>query len=236
MKVEEQSLGHTNTLNINRLLKKLETAISRGDHAKAAQLAHELAELKISCSVIRNKRNTSSESTVSQEEASVVSFKTTQSTIRPNTLAFGERSALSALPPNAESVEATTPSNVSECFYDASERFENENGDSNDYIYEYENDNFVYPEGAPPALISDARKGDNNPSEVVPKEKTSPVSAPRSTPAQVEAASNASPTPSRREVRVDPARREVKSDNISKLTDESSVEVKDVRNTPLPFT
>ncbi|XP_037777079.1 LOW QUALITY PROTEIN: uncharacterized protein LOC119574061 [Penaeus monodon] len=235
--VSRSNLWATPTLlNINRLLKKLETAISRGDHAKAAQLAHELAELKISCSVIRNKRNTSSESTVSQEEASVVSFKTTQSTIRPNTLAFGERSALSVLPPNAESVEATTPSNVSECFYDASERFENENGDSNDYIYEYENDNFVYPEGAPPALISDARKGDNNPSEVVPKEKTSPVSAPRSTPAQVEAASNASPTPSRREVRVDPARREVKSDNISKLTDESSVEVKDVRNTPLPFT
>ncbi|XP_047474650.1 uncharacterized protein LOC125028998 [Penaeus chinensis] len=236
LRVEEQSLGHTNTLNINRLLKKLETAISRGDHAKAAQLAHELAELKISCSVIRNKRNTSSESTVSQDEASVVSYKTTQSTVRPNTLAFEERNALPVIHPNAESVEATTPSNVSECFYDASERFENDNIDSNEYIYEYENDDFVYQVDAPSALLPDVRKGDNKPSEVVNKEKTSPVSAPRSTPAQVEAASNASPTPSRREVRVDPARREVKSDNISKLTDESSVEVKDVRNAPLPFT
>lgn len=237
LRVEEQSLGHTNTLNINRLLKKLETAISRGDHAKAAQLAHELAELKISCSVIRNKRNTSSESTASQDEASVVSFKTTQSSIRPNSLVFEDRSALSALHPNAEGVEATTPSNVSECFYDASERFENENIDANEYIYEYENENFVYQEGAASDFLPDARKGDRKPSEVVNKEKTTPSSAPQPTPpAQVEAASNASPTPSRRGVRVDPARREVKSDNISKLADESAVEVKDARNAPLPFT
>ncbi|ROT77067.1 hypothetical protein C7M84_004306 [Penaeus vannamei] len=237
LRVEEQSLGHTNTLNINRLLKKLETAISRGDHAKAAQLAHELAELKISCSVIRNKRNTSSESTASQDEASVVSFKTTQSSIRPNSLVFEDRSALSSLHPNAEGVEATTPSNVSECFYDASERFENENIDANEYIYEYENENFVYQEDAASDFLPDARKGDRKPSEVVNKEMTTTSSAPQPTPpAQVEAASNASPTPSRRGVRVDPARREVKSDNISKLADESSVEVKDARNAPLPFT
>ncbi|XP_042888731.1 uncharacterized protein LOC122264097 isoform X2 [Penaeus japonicus] len=239
LKVEEQSLGHTNTLNINRLLRKLESAISQGNHAKAAQLAHELAELKISCSVIRNKRKAGTESIVSQEDSSVVSFQTTRSHLRPSTLAYEDREA----PPvpynynnnDAEFVEATTPSNVSECFYDASERFENEHADSNDYE-EYENEGFVYQENAVSDVLSAVREGDNKPLQIANKEAKSPLSAPPSIPAHVEAAPNASPTPSRREVRVDPARREVKSDNISKLTDESSVDVKDVSNAPLPFT
>lgn len=132
-------------------------------------------------------------------------------------------------------MEATTPSNVSECFYDASERFENEHADSNDYE-DYENEGFVYQENAVSDVLSAVREGDNKPLQIANKEAKSPLSAPPSIPAHVEAAPNASPTPSRREVRVDPARREVKSDNISKLTDESSVDVKDVSNAPLPFT
>ncbi|XP_018917886.2 uncharacterized protein [Bemisia tabaci] len=43
------------TLAINRLLRRLETAIAKGQHHQAAALAKELARLKISCSVVRQK-------------------------------------------------------------------------------------------------------------------------------------------------------------------------------------
>lgn len=45
----------TDTLEINRLLRRLETAIAKGDMAEAALFAQELAQLKINCSVIRQK-------------------------------------------------------------------------------------------------------------------------------------------------------------------------------------
>lgn len=41
---------------INELLHNLEDAISQGRHQKAAQLATELATLKIHCSVIQQKQ------------------------------------------------------------------------------------------------------------------------------------------------------------------------------------
>ena len=44
-----------NTVNINRLLRRLEVAISKGRHQEAAQLAHNLAEMRLSCSVTRNR-------------------------------------------------------------------------------------------------------------------------------------------------------------------------------------
>ena len=44
-----------NTLAVNRLLRKLETAIAGGQHHQAAVLAKDLARLKINCSVTRHK-------------------------------------------------------------------------------------------------------------------------------------------------------------------------------------
>ncbi|XP_076053309.1 uncharacterized protein LOC143032427 isoform X2 [Oratosquilla oratoria] len=56
LKVAEPEIGQMNTLNINRLLRRLEGAITRGNHAEASRLAHDLAELRISCSVVRNPK------------------------------------------------------------------------------------------------------------------------------------------------------------------------------------
>lgn len=44
-----------NTLAVNKLLKKLEAAIASGNHQQASIFAKELAELKIQCSVIRQR-------------------------------------------------------------------------------------------------------------------------------------------------------------------------------------
>ena len=44
-----------NTLAVNRLLRKLEAAIASGNHQQAAGLARELAQLKIHCSVVRQR-------------------------------------------------------------------------------------------------------------------------------------------------------------------------------------
>lgn len=44
-----------NTLAVNRLLRKLEAAIASGHHQQAAGLAKELAQLKIHCSVVRQR-------------------------------------------------------------------------------------------------------------------------------------------------------------------------------------
>lgn len=51
--IEDESLQLTRSksIDIARLLKRLEGAISRGDHADAAKLAKELATLKVTCSV-----------------------------------------------------------------------------------------------------------------------------------------------------------------------------------------
>lgn len=56
--VEEEdnsAARNMNTLDINRLLRKLEGAIASGHHQQAAGLAKELARLKIHCSVIRQR-------------------------------------------------------------------------------------------------------------------------------------------------------------------------------------
>lgn len=44
-----------NTLAVNRLLRRLETAIAAGRHDQAATLARELAGLKVNCSVTRQR-------------------------------------------------------------------------------------------------------------------------------------------------------------------------------------
>lgn len=50
--VQKQNM---NTLAVNKLLKKLEAAIASGNHQQASIFAKELAELKIQCSVIRQR-------------------------------------------------------------------------------------------------------------------------------------------------------------------------------------
>jgi len=50
----------SNTLAVNRLLRRLEAAISAGRHDQAATLARELAHLKVNCSVTRSRSATSS--------------------------------------------------------------------------------------------------------------------------------------------------------------------------------
>lgn len=46
---------------MNRLLRKLEAAIATGHHQQAAGLAKELAQLKIHCSVVRQRSNNAKE-------------------------------------------------------------------------------------------------------------------------------------------------------------------------------
>ncbi|KAG5873636.1 hypothetical protein JTB14_022370 [Gonioctena quinquepunctata] len=54
-------MSNTDTLRINVLLKKLEHSISKGELKDAAVFAEELAQLKVNCSVIRQKPKTSQE-------------------------------------------------------------------------------------------------------------------------------------------------------------------------------
>ncbi|KAF2355276.1 Zinc finger RanBP2-type [Trinorchestia longiramus] len=56
MSAESSGWSATSTMNISHLLKKLEAAIGRGDHSDAANLARELATLKVSCSVTGGRR------------------------------------------------------------------------------------------------------------------------------------------------------------------------------------
>ncbi|XP_033208872.1 uncharacterized protein LOC117167791 isoform X2 [Belonocnema kinseyi] len=56
--VDEFRKQNMNTLAVNKLLKKLETAIASGNHQQAAMLAKELAQLKIHCSMIRQRAAT----------------------------------------------------------------------------------------------------------------------------------------------------------------------------------
>lgn len=49
------------TLEINRLLRRLETAIAKGEMTEAAVFARELAQLKVNCSVVRQKENKGNE-------------------------------------------------------------------------------------------------------------------------------------------------------------------------------
>lgn len=49
------SENNTDTIEINRLLKRLESSIAKGELAEAAMFAKELAQLKVNCSVVRQK-------------------------------------------------------------------------------------------------------------------------------------------------------------------------------------
>ncbi|KAF5297692.1 hypothetical protein FQA39_LY12023 [Lamprigera yunnana] len=53
--IKNSLANNTDTLEINRLLKRLENAIAKGELSEASNLARELAHLKVSCSVVRQK-------------------------------------------------------------------------------------------------------------------------------------------------------------------------------------
>ncbi|CAH1109057.1 unnamed protein product [Psylliodes chrysocephalus] len=50
-----RNLSRTDSLQINRLLKKLELSISKGELTESSNIARELALLKVNCSVVRHK-------------------------------------------------------------------------------------------------------------------------------------------------------------------------------------
>lgn len=52
---QAQGVNKTDTIEINRLLRRLETSIAKGELTDAAIFAKELAQLKVNCSVIRQK-------------------------------------------------------------------------------------------------------------------------------------------------------------------------------------
>ncbi|XP_069936804.1 uncharacterized protein [Cherax quadricarinatus] len=163
LRVEESTLGQLNTLNINRLLKRLEGAIAHGNHADAAQLAHELAELRVSCSVTRNPR-----STVNNEASTSASAATLM---------------------ESEAEQHFTDSNIS-----------------------------------PVHTLNNTQTGSASEECHTCSENTEGLKN-----------TTSSPPATRRDTRVDPARREVKSDTISKLPDGPPVYMKNLSESVLPF-
>ncbi|KAK8398349.1 hypothetical protein O3P69_003913 [Scylla paramamosain] len=171
LRVEEPALGQTNTLHIGKLLKRLEAAISRGNHAEAAKLAHELADFRVSCSVTRNNKNTNSSTSAGSS--------TTQVNLSSNN---HEVRQLAPIHSDAESSGMQASSNISECYYDAAEVMEDDELTTDDH------DNLLDMACA-----------------------------------------------TRREIKVDPARREVKSDTITKLPDGLHVHMKENKESNQPF-
>ena len=54
--VDAAGVPDVNTLAVNRLLRRLEATIASGQHQEAARLAKDLARLKISCCVTRQRK------------------------------------------------------------------------------------------------------------------------------------------------------------------------------------
>ncbi|KAJ8964422.1 hypothetical protein NQ314_004921, partial [Rhamnusium bicolor] len=55
LSLQAKGMNNTDTIEINRLLRRLETSIAKGELTEAAIFAKELAQLKVNCSVIRQK-------------------------------------------------------------------------------------------------------------------------------------------------------------------------------------
>ncbi|XP_066944421.1 serine-rich adhesin for platelets-like isoform X2 [Macrobrachium rosenbergii] len=220
LKVEEPNLGQMNTLNINRLLRRLEAAISCGKHAEAAKLAHELAELRVSCSVTRTPKDKTSSDTGTQPSAISSSPPDVKS------------SYLNPQNNEAEVPRSHTPhSNVSECFYDACEMLENEEYDEhyNDMSVTdtVDNTQTVSLLSHNAVVLKDHIQTSTSAQSVSGKEDgMHNVQEDNPTANTQQADSKESSCSSVRENRVDPARREVKSDTISKFPDGPS----DVKN------
>nr|XP_045592793.1 uncharacterized protein LOC123754430 isoform X2 [Procambarus clarkii] len=251
LRAEEPTLGQINTLNINRLLKRLEGSIARGNHAEAARLAHELAELRVSCSVTRNPRNKSS------DEVTVPTF--------PDNLANPMMLSKAELINSNGSLDIprtqTPTSNMSECFYDATDVIENEETEISEYnqldncaqlnnfkhnVYQIQTPEtevaLNYPTSkavivtnsavhSPASLLtstSDHTRNNTQTGTATGEVNTSGES--------LEDIMNTSCLhATKRDTRVDPARREVKSDTISKLPDGPPMYMKDLDKAVLPF-
>ncbi|XP_045132138.1 uncharacterized protein LOC123516629 isoform X2 [Portunus trituberculatus] len=249
LRVEEPALGQTNTLHIGKLLKKLEAAISRGNHAEAAKLAHELADFRVSCSVTRNNKN--------ENRSTSAGSSTTQVNLSSN---CDEARQLAPIHSDAESSGMQASSNISECYYDATEVMEVDelSTDDHDNLLDMASVNnlekLVQQKENPYSLskLEDSSEATTN-SSVLPQPKQileidSSHESFNGTEAQevdteTETVPNMQETPkityspsaARREIKVDPARREVKSDTITKLPDGLHVHMKENKESNQPF-
>ena len=224
--MEEPNLGQMNTLNINRLLRRLEAAISCGKHAEAAKLAHELAELRVSCSVTRNPKEKSSGG---KGASSVTPSKPSTADTNANLKPLGSE---------AEASRAVSPhSNMSECFYDACEKLENEYGDQYSQMLVTANGDYTDLYGImPKPLVEEKRQVSSVPSKSCNgKETTTPSAHGHDKENSQPVTARESSGTNMRETRIDPARREVKSDTISKLPDDSKDSKENVHNAPSAF-
>ncbi|XP_050718529.1 uncharacterized protein LOC126999735 [Eriocheir sinensis] len=256
LRVEEPALGQTNTLNINRLLKRLEGAIARGNHAEAAKLAHELADFRVSCSVTRNK-NGSSSATLPTPTNQDVAATTTRSQ---------DAQQHAPVPSDSESSGMQHPpsSNASECYYDAAEDMDDEelSVDDHDRLLDMGCVNSLE------ALIQTKETRDPEPTPVIDAKPSTPVTksiqshpeqtsklepshaavngveapqtaksseATSTTQHEAPKVSSNSPSATKRDARVDPARREVKSDIISKLPEGLHTHMKEEKQANQPF-
>ncbi|KAG7171630.1 RanBP-type and C3HC4-type zinc finger-containing protein 1-like [Homarus americanus] len=245
LRVEEPTLGQVNTLSINRLLKRLEGSIACGNHAEAARLAHELAELRVSCSVTRNPK------TKIDDEVTML----TSSLLPATSLVPSESEHI--LPdtnPNIDLNGTRTPtSNMSECFYDASEMLDHEDININEPeaqldlddidIIEHNVDKVQLPDTDISNDLSSNATETPSIGYLSPTPLQTSASADSINDTQIGSATGEIQTTgdvqeeiiTRRDTRVDPARREVKSDTISKLPDGPPVYMKDLSEALLPF-
>lgn len=252
LRVEEPALGQTNTLNINRLLKRLEGAIARGNHAEAAKLAHELADFRVSCCVTRNKNASNSTPTVSPTNQGGSAIQSQ------------EARQIAPVPSDSESSGMQPPSsNASECFYDAPEMMDDDElsisehdqlldmGCSNSLEELIQTKERRDPQATPATSSTNSSMpitnsvhpctGQSSQAESshgavngTEFQKTGSIKETLSS-TQETSKVNSSPSATKRDVRVDPARREVKSDIISKLPDGLHTHMKEEKQANQPF-
>ena len=225
----------------------MEGAISKGNHAEAAKLAHELADFRVSCSVTKNNKSTSTYTYAGSSTNQVHSPSSSH-----------EIKQLAPIHSDIESSRMQASSNISECYYDAAEVMDDEKLS----IIDHEN-LLNLEELVPQKETSDPQTTSmlscTNSSETltsfsvlpqanqISKTDSSHESFNGTDPQRIdkttEMSSNIqethkisnSPSAVRREIRVDPARREVKSDTITKLPEGLHVHMKENKESNQPF-
>lgn len=248
LRVEEPALGQTNTLHISKLLKRLEGAISRGNHADAAKLAHELADFRVSCSVTRNNKNTTI-STSARSSTNQVDLSSSSHEVRQ----------LAPIHSDTESSGMQASSNVSECYYDAAEVMEGDELSISDHeslldmactnnleekitdpqatsVLSCTDSSMIITDSSVLAQPKQMTKTDSS-HEAFNSTEPQQVDKENDLPSNIQETPKISNSPSaaRREIRVDPARREVKSDTITKLPEGLHIHMKENKQSNRPF-
>lgn len=215
-------------------------------------MAHELADFRVSCSVTRNDKNATNNTSAVSPTNQGHSATNRQEANRPApTLSEGESSGMQI-----------PSSNASECYYDAQEAVDDELSISeHDQLLDMgcinsleeliQTKTISDPQVTPvmsstkpsvpvtnsvhphPGETSEKElpQGAVNGIELQQSNKQSGASPSTQETPKV----NDSPSATRRDVRIDPARREVKSDTISKLPDELQTHMKEEKQTNQPF-